>query len=252
MINCPRRFLVAAITPMACFALLVTAPAAQAATITWNVAQNVTGDTNVSLNGTSVGAVNLDGPAATVNGVNFQPLDIGSGSATVGSFTVNGFFFNQFNPSFSTGSAATPFASLGAGYQSLLSTAAAVGGTMTLSIEGLTVGQSYEFQAWVNDSRNQIPPGFTFSVDVAAGNMVTLDPNPSLGDGGLGQYAIGTFVADTASQIITFTNDEVAVINAFQLRQLGTTTPISVPEPATATLGLLSVAALMLRRRRMA
>jgi hypothetical protein len=221
-----------------------------AASITWGAPQQIAGNSDVRTGGTLVGAVNLDGPAASVNGVNFQALDISAGPASVGDFTVNGFFFNQVNPGFSSGSAAAPFSSLGAGYQSLLSTGAAVGGTMTLTMAGLTLGQDYEFQAWVNDSGDFDPnPGFTFQVDVLAGNAVTLDPNPSLNEGGLGQFIVGTFKADSTSQQVTFDNSEVAVINGFQLRRVSA--PV-VPEPGTALFGMALLGVTGFSRRRSA
>ena len=234
------------------FALVLVASVLSCASVhagfvNWGLPQQITNGGDVSLTGTLVGAVNLDGPAASVNGVNFQALDINAGPATVGSFSVNGFFFNQFNPGFSTSSAAAPFSGLGATYRDILGTGAAVGGTMTLTMSNLALGQMYEFQAWVNDSRNQTPPGFTFQVDVSAGNTVTLDPNPSLADGGLGQFVIGTFMADSTSQQIDFTNSEVAVINAFQLRQLAAP---PIPELGTALFGVAMIGASALSRRR--
>lgn len=234
LISTRRRWVAAMIAQS-----VVLASAAHAASIIWGPASLISGDADVSLNGTLVGAVNLDGPSVSVNGVSFQALDIDTGPATIGNFTVNGFFFNQFNPGFASGSAVPPFSSLSSSYQSLLATGAAVGGTMDLTMSGLVAGQSYDFQAWVNDSRSHNPPGFTFTVQVLADNAVLLDPNPSLLDGGLGQFVIGTFVADGATQNIQFDNGEVAVINGFQLRRLST----PIPEVGTLVAGLFMAVA---------
>ena len=69
--------------------------------------------------------------------------------------------------------------------------------------------------------------------------------NTSNSNGGLGQFAIGTFIADaTGSQSITFSPSSNAgpTLNGFQLRV--------VPEPSTfAMLGLGLPALLAFRRR---
>ena len=214
--------------------------------VTWAAPTGISGASDVSTTGTLIGAVNFNGPATTVNGVNFQALATTGPSNTVGNFDLSAPFFY---PSQNTSDSAAPFASLSAGYQFLLGSAAATGGTMTLTMSGLNIGQSYEFEAWVNDSRNQTPPGFTFKVDGTAGNTVTLDPNPSLAAGGLGQFVIGTFVADASSQQVEFSNSEAAVVNGFQLRQV--TSPI-IPEPGTALFGMALLGAAGLTRRRSA
>ena len=237
-----RRHGIAA-TVTAALALFVAVPGTEAATITWNAAQQIAAATDAITNGSLVGAANLGGGATTVNGVNFQSLAASNGASS-GIFTISGFFFGGAN----TSSAAAPFSSLAAGYQALLGTAAAVGGTMTLTMSGLTLGHNYQFQAWVNDSRNQTPPGFTFKVNVAAGNNVTLDPNTSLNDGGLGQFVIGSFLADGTSQQVTFENSEVAIINGFQLRDQIAAAP-QVPEPGSFALLGLGIAGLFVSRR---
>lgn len=216
----------------------LTAITSHAAVVTWGAAQSITGDSNVSTAGSLAYAVNLGGANTTVNGVTFQGLagiPFGNQVFIAGNLEVSGFFFNGASD---TGSAAAPFSSLSAGYRSLLGSAVAVGGTMTMKMSGLTLGENYEFQAWVNGSGSQ--PGFTFKVDVAAGNSVTLDPNLTLAAGGLGQYVIGSFTADALTQQITFTNDEVAVINGFQLRLLAA--PVGViPEPGSTLAGLMAL-----------
>lgn len=218
-----------------------------AASITWGAPQQISNNSDVSTNGTLVGAFNFAGPATAVNGINFQAFPITGNSNTVGNYTLA----SGFSLSNNTSSAAPPFSNLSAPYQSLLGTAAVtIATTFTLTMNGLIAGETYEFQTWVNDSRSQIPPGFTFKVDVTGGNnTVTLDPNTTLFEGGLGQYAIGTFLADSTSQQVTFVNSEAAIANGFQLRQV--TAPV-VPEPGTALFGfgLLSAAGFSRRGRR--
>ena len=110
------------------------------------------------------------------------------------------------------------------------------------------MGQTYLFETWVNDSQSHIPPGFTFDVDVSSGSLVTLDPNTTIVEGGLGQYVVGTFTASAASQQVTYDNSEVGgSLAAFQLRLAP---PTVIPEPGTALFGLALVGATGFTRRR--
>lgn len=246
----PRAALLGAIT------LVATAATGDAALITWGAAQNITGDSDVSTNGTLVDAFNvgtLSELSATVNGVTFAafgvPLAV-TPTVTVGNYTVSvsgGNLGSQVN----FGSASAPFTSLSASYQSLLNQAAGAfpGSTLTLTMAGLTVGASYEFQWWANNSDVIGNP-----VAATAGNSVTLDVNVGNVAGSVGQYAIGTFLADSTSQQITFSVPgnsvfDLPFMNAFQLRNV---TPVAaVPEPGTVLAGLvLAGFCSTLRRRR--
>ena len=230
---------------------LSTSSTLHAAVINWGAATNISGDLDVSTAGTLVGAFNLGNPPTdtTVNGVTFTGLlpsgnDFTSGNfnfATEGTFAAAG-----------GGSGAAPFSTLSAPYQALLSTALGVNSTppafdpsaFTLTMNNLVAGQTYQFEWWFNFSGNGAP---LVTTTATAGNSVTLNQNTSGAvNGGLGQFALGTFVADgTNSQAITFANTAGGagnLINGFQLRQ--------VPEPST--LALLGLPALLgLRRRRL-
>ena len=235
-------------------AALALAPAAstQAATITWGAAQNITGDSDVSLADSLVRAFNVGDtnvPSTTVNGVTFDPFPIPSQapSVTVGNFTLATAATNGergVGTGFAFGGA---FGNLSASYQSLLGSAGAPvngGFAMTLTISGLTVGQSYLFQWWTNYSGMASP---TDTTTATAGNAITLDQNTSNGSGGLGQFAIGTFTADgSGSQSITFTapSNTVPRLNGFQLRQ--------VPEPSTWAMLSVGAGLLLAFRRRSA
>lgn len=234
--------------------VLASGVSAHAASVNWGSPTNIVNDGDVSTNGTLVGAVNLDGPSTTVNGVMFQSLDVINGPMSIGNFSLTGFFFNGPGLGTGVGSGVAPFASLSASYQSLLNSAAAVAGDITLTMSGLTIGQTYEFQVWANDSRDQDPPGFTFIVDVSDGvNIASLDPNLTLADGGLGQYVKGTFTADAVTQVITMGNSEVGIVNGFQLRQIASNPPSNpVPVPASVWGGLVLggfLAVRVIRRR---
>src|SRR5262249_15590987 len=108
----------------------------------------------------------------------------------------------------------SPFASLSSSYQDLLSSFTggqllqsqpSIGQAFSLTMNGLTVGHTYEFEWWSNASFVSTQTLTT----AAAGNSVTLEDNTlgsGLGsDGGVGQFAIGKFTADGTSEVITFT-----------------------------------------------
>jgi hypothetical protein len=95
----------------------------------------------------------------------------------------------------------------------------------------------------------------------AATNSVTLSANtsgsqsgPGPGvDGGIGQYAVGTFTADSTSLSITFNGPALTssqpLINGFQLRT------VAVPEPSTYAMALAGLAcggSVVFRRRKRA
>ena len=218
----------------------VSAPFAQAGTITWTAPQLITGDTDVSTAGTLVGAFNFGEPtvsSATMNGVTFQPFgvsNLGVTSVTVGNFTIaapNGLSSRNF----SAGSASPPFSLLSPDYQTFLASFVSSFGPMTLTIAGLTLGTTYDFQWWTNWSAM----GAEYRTEATNGNTVTLDTNPTNTDGGLGEFAIGTFTASSTTEVITFQNlDVISLISGFQLRQIGSA---AVPDSGS-TFGLLSVA----------
>jgi len=116
--------------------------------------------------------------------------------------------------------------------------------TQTLTRDALTVGNSYQFQIWTNESDRDSTNGLL----ITAGNTVTLDSNTSNAVGGVGQFAIGTFTADAINQTFTITGagpDNWSRMSAFQLR--------AIPEPSTVALLTISAGALLLgnRHRRM-
>src|SRR2546423_4249001 len=172
----------------------------------------------------------------------FDPFVFTSASVTVGNTTLasNGGFAGD-NTAF--GFAGPPFSSLSAGYQTLLQSAAYgnSGDTFTLTLSGLTIGQQYLFEWWVNASGAFVS---NRTVTATATNSVTLDENVQNTDGGVGQFAIGTFIADTTSQVISLTSGTngpgpaaSTQINGFQFR--------AVPEPSIVAL-LVCAASVML------
>ena len=233
---------------------------ASAGPISWGPAQNITGDSDVSTVGTLLCAYNFGTASVastTVNGVTFAPFVIQDfqTSGTVGSVTITE------SPDFLYGydvggTGTTPFSNLSSAYKALLNSAASAGmpATITIDLGGLTPGQSYEFQWWANNS--SIADNW-FVTSASAGNAVSVSAN-TLGssggegsgiDGGTGQFAIGTFTADSTSYSIAFNGEDSyePIINGFQVR--------AVPEPSTCIMALAGITCggvSMWRRRRRA
>lgn len=208
---------------------------AHAGPITWGSATNISGDSDVNTTGTLFGALSLGGSGqnTTVNGVTFT----GIGSiGTWGNFT-----FNGTGTLLGTGFISTnpPFSTLSTAYQQLLGDfGGPFVGSLTLTINGLTVGDQYELEWWANISTTARDPGLpplTNQITATAGNSVQLSSNTTGTDGGLGQFVIGNFTATTTSEAITFSASPNTFINSLQVRVLGPAVS-GVPEPATLTL----------------
>ena len=212
--------------------VLGTAPSSNAAIIDWGWAagHSITGDSDVSTEGMLVFAVHFGANGigdTTVNGVTFTGV-----GAIIG------------GTSNSLGAANLPFSSLSAPYQAMLSSGH-VGGTTPFNFlfTMLTPGETYQFEWWSNNSST----GTMTNTVAVAGNSFPLSSNTAATVGGLGEFAVGTFVADGTQQAIyfappVFTGPFVTTVNAFQLRQ--------VPEPGTGLLLTLGAGALLQRRRR--
>ena len=200
-------------------AMIFAAPTSEAVSITWGAAQTITGDSDVRTSGTLVGAINIGAPGVantTVNGVLFTGLALSGNNVTSGDFNLA--TAGGFGASNGLGSGSPPFSALSAPYQTLLASAAtSFTAGLTLTMSGLVVGERYEFQWWSNAS------GGTASVltIATAGNSVTLATSLSGGQGQVGQFALGTFIADNAAQVVTFDGPVQDILNGFQLRQLG-------------------------------
>ncbi len=229
---------------------------ANAADVTWGGAQQISGVTDVSTTGNLIGAFNVapgpSTPSTTINGVNFQGYDApgGVGSAVSGGATFamtpgGGGVFGTNND----GSSNAPFTSLPAVYQAMLNSyITPLFSPVTLTISGLIAGAQYQFQFWNNHSNDQF--GY-HTMATGGANSVDTRSNTGGANGGLGQWATGTFTAAASGmQQITFAGDgDGGFLNGFQLRQFVTT---GVPETGTTFVLLgLGVGGLLVLQRRL-
>ena len=195
--------------------------------INWQTPLTISSASDVSTLGTLFGTwAPYNGNASsglTVNGVAFQAFPDLPGAA------------DTFDNGGGNGTFATPTTSDN-NYNTLLN-AGAFGngsGTYTLSWNGMTVGNSYLVQLWVNDGRNSIVNARTETVTGGANTSLSLAYGS--GDNGSGQYVIGTFVATDTAETLTLTPGPAVPSAQFNLIQVRDIT--SVPEPSTAALCL--------------
>ncbi|MDQ8207938.1 hypothetical protein QEH52_10475, partial [Coraliomargarita sp. SDUM461003] len=182
-----------------------------AATITWGSATTISGDSDVSTDGTLVVAASFGTTSASivVNGVTFAG---GGTAANLKSSATYGTALNYTsakNSDTAFGTASTPFSSLSANYQDLLTSGLWETGTdpevdlqtQTFTFGGtgneLVDGQEYQIQIWAQDARNNKHGG---ALTIAGTGGVTLNYTDTSSEGGLGQYVIGTFTADADTQ----------------------------------------------------
>jgi len=165
--------------------------ATQAAPITWGPATNVVDDSDVSTNGVLQYAEHWGGTDSTVNGVAFTAAGthvIKSGGETATVAWDQGAFSEAYYGLLR-----------GIWYQAYPG--------MTVTLNSLEPGRNYQIQIWAMDKRYS-----TSQYQVIFGG-----PSLSIGTG---QYAVGTFTADAATQVITFGSGSAGIVNAVQVREV--------------------------------
>jgi len=177
---------------------------------------NTAGD--VSTSGTLVDAYNFGSNTPIVNGTLFSAVTSKTGA---GNLSIIG--GNSEYGYYGAGGSSTTFGSLDSSYQSLLTNGLYTNGATAMSFteSGLTAGHRYQVQYFVNDSRG-LASGRTETVTSSGGNIYpTLTYNSTGADGGVGQYASGTFTAATDAVTMTAASSVSTQINGLQYRDLG-------------------------------
>src|ERR1700722_20522358 len=201
--------------------LLATVVQAQNENISWQTPMTITtsGTSDVNTQGIYFGSWAPHGSTLTVNGVTFQAFsDLPGLSST---------FDNSTGP----GSYASPNP-LDANYNTLL-TAGAFGNNdapYSFNWDGMTPGDTYLVELWVNDGRNSTVNQRTETFTGGANTSAFLDYGS--GNSGPGQFITSTFLADSSgAETITLTPGAAfpsPQLNLFEVRDI-----TSVPEPST-------------------
>jgi autotransporter-associated beta strand protein len=206
---------------------IVCGPAARAASITFSAPATLAGDADVLNSGETTYAYDWS-TAQTVNGVPFTAT-AATGTVGGGNITLSGFssanasaFTSTVNP-FNNLSAAYKGSLVGSVFNSTSNTAALV------TLNNLTSGHKYQVQLWAGDPRTGISTNRAeWIYDGIGGATNLLKLNMTATNGGLGQWVIGSFTADSSSQNFTLDatapgnpgNNNVVQINAIQVRDV--------------------------------
>jgi len=161
------------------------------ATITWDTPENISGSADFTSNEVYA-ALNVGGSALTAEGIDFSADD-----GSLATLTVSGTGESGLIPS-----ASSTVPSVSSEYATLLDSAK---DASAIALSGLSAGQQYLVKIWSTDARTA-GIGKTATVD-----GVSVDENVPDAENGLGQYAVGSFVALAAEQPITVSGDINAV-----------------------------------------
>ena len=203
--------------------------------VTWQTPLTISAPTDVNTQGTYFGSWAPHGSGNfTINGVTFQNF---SDLPSLANNFQNNTGDNTFhNPGTSD-----------ANYNDYMTSGAFQNDASSPSFSwaGMTIGDTYLVELWVNDARNSTTAQRTESVTGGANTSAFLSYGPT---GGAGQFIIGTFVANTATESLSLNagpNFPSAQLNLFQVRDLGV-----VPEPSTLAVFAAGAGAMLFGFRR--
>ena len=222
--------------------VLTTVASAQNPNITWQTPLTISGTSDVSTAGTVVGTW---GPGDDwggisrsdyypVNGVTFAAYGSGPFASWVSTSGLDDRYGSYANPN-----------TADSNYNYLLQTAIySYGEPISLTWDGMTPGDTYQLEFWVNDGRNSVVDERSETLTGGANTSAALSYS--------GNYILGTFVADsTGQETITLNPSGGADIGAsaqINLLELNDITP--VPEPSTLAVLAMGTGAMLLGYRR--
>ena len=228
----------------------VLVASAQNANITWQSPVTISGTSDVSTSGTLVGTWgpgdDWGGTSRSdyypVNGVTFAAYGSGPFGSWVSTSGLDDRYGSYANPN-----------TADANYNYVLQTAIySYGEPISLTWGGMTAGDTYQLEFWVNDGRNNITAERTETLTGGSNTSAPLAYGTGPNGTGPGQYILGTFVADnTGSETLTLTPfggadiGASAQVNLLQLRDI-----TAVPEPATVAFVAMGVGLFLFGIRR--
>jgi hypothetical protein len=220
--------------------LISVAAYAQTPNVTWGTPTTISaaGTPDVSIVGALVGTWapgddwggTMRSDYYPVNGVTFAAY--GSGLLSGSGFTTSGFDSRY-------GSYANPNTA-DSNYNYILQTSGynSSSGPNTLSWTGMTPGDMYQLQIWVNDGRNSTTAERSETITGGANTSAALAYGTGPNGTGPGQYILGSFVADsTGDESLTLTGyggADIGPSTQLTIMQIRDITP--VPEPSTFAL----------------
>jgi hypothetical protein len=208
--------------------ILTVVANAQNANIIWNAPLTISGGSDVSTAGTVVGtwapgddAYNPD--SLPVNGVTFNAYGSGPFNSFVSSSGIDDHYTGYNSPG-----------TADSNYNTILQAAVySNGSSISLTWGGMTAGDTYLLQFWVQDGRNSTTAERSETLTGGANTSAALAYGS--GASGPGQYILGTFVADG-------TGTETLALNAFGGADIGPSAQVNLlqlrditpaPEPST-------------------
>ena len=232
--------------------LMISASAlvANAANITWQSPTTISGTSDVKTTGTLVGTWgpgddwggSLRSDNYPVNGVTFAAYGSGPFASFVSTSGLDNRYEYYGNPN-----------TADANYNYLLQTAIYSNGEgISLTWGGMTAGDTYALEFWVNDGRNNVTAERSETLTGGANTSAALAYGTGPGGTGPGQFILGTFVADGSGQQTITLNPSggadigpSAQINLLQLRDI-----TSVPEPSTIAYLAMGIGSMFIVLRR--
>ncbi len=207
----------AALAPLAAAVAWWAAASARAAVVTFGAPTTLTGNADVSVAGSPAFAYDWS-TTQTVNGVTFKATTVTAGNVGT-DLTLAGFGTRNATAYTST---VNPFNGFPAAYKAVLIGSVYGGGTGTVTLNGLTAGHQYQVQVWVNDPRAGATTNRTQNITGGGGNTQLLKFNTNRANGSPGQYTLGAFTANAASQAFTLApvSGTVEQLNAIQVRDV--------------------------------
>lgn len=224
-------------TTLLCVAIAIAiTPVINAADITWQSPTTISGTSDVSIVGTLVGTWgpgdDWGGTSRSdyypVNGVTFAAYGSGPFGSWISTSGLDDRYGSYANPN-----------TADSNYNFILQTAIySYGSSISLTWGGMTPGNTYQLEFWVNDGRNSATAERSETITGGATTSAALLYGTGVNGTSPGQFILGTFVADgTGTQSITlnaFGGADIGASAQINLLQIRDITP--VPEPSTVAI----------------